>query len=120
MGHKTVELEDLQAWWLDYVIACAVCGYDAHVSWLPGGHGADFKVSTRNGLPRSFSPSKLWSDAGPLIEKFGISLQHIDQGSWKASLETGDSYTHDLPLIATMRALALSMVKGGYQIPTYK
>lgn len=38
MGYKTVELEDLEAWWLDYVIGGAVCGYDTHVSWRPGGY----------------------------------------------------------------------------------
>ncbi|MBD8669826.1 DUF2591 family protein [Pseudomonas lurida] len=119
MRYQTVGLNDLEGWWLDYVIAGEVCEYGTNVSWRPGGYGADLTISVRKGPWKKFSPSTLWADAGPLIEEFRISLKHFDQGGWEASLESGESFTHHFPLIAAMKVLAMSKDKDGFQIQMY-
>lgn len=61
-------------------------------------------------LHRPFSPSNSWADAGPLIEKYGISIDY-NQSRWAASTrgwlmaEYGSK-----PLIAVCRAIVAAKI----------
>lgn len=117
MTRRKVGIDELEGRWLDYVIAGEVCGLDTTVTWLPGGYGANLAVGSDK--KKGFSPSTQWSDAGPLIVRYSISLNYDESAGWTASVAEGASYTHPLPLIAAMRALALSKVTDGFMVPTY-
>lgn len=54
-----------------------------------------------------FNPCSSWADAGPIIQKYGISLHYIgvghERGGWGADDPSGEKYTYnDNPLRAAM------------------
>lgn len=119
MCHKIVGIDDLEGWWLDYVIAREICKLHTTVSWMPGGYGASLTVSSDEVEWTRFSPSGLWSDAGPLIGRYKISLQHQDGAGWEASVPNGKIYKDLNPLIAAMKALAHSTGQDTFSIQSY-
>ncbi|MEE4683635.1 phage protein NinX family protein [Pseudomonas alliivorans] len=120
MGRKSVEIEELDGWWLDYVVGQQVCGRKPHIIWAAGGSGLiSIKFQERGGKVAEFSPHSNWSDAGPLIEQFKISLKYDGISGWIATVEGGKSWTDFSPLLAAMRALIASKIDGECYIPTY-
>lgn len=74
----------------------------------------------------AYSPSKLWQQGGPIIEREGISLFRDDQEImggkfWEAGLPINDTssrcYTGPTPLIAAMRCYVQSKYGDEVELP---
>ena len=113
MKHKTAELSGAL---LDAAVAMAEGRvFDLH-RMAP--HGADFLtvVDPEQSGWVTWSPSRLWEDGGPIIERERISLFAPDRadGMWKAVIRTSDNKPLSMyadparPLIAAMRAYVVS------------
>ncbi len=59
--------------------------------------------------PREWSPTKFWSQAGPLIEKYKIDLnwEWEKENNWTASTEPDINVHGETLLVAAMRAIVL-------------
>lgn len=119
MGEKVVAVEDLDPAWIDYVVGSQICNRKPNTRWSNAGGCLEILFDSRDGTRRLFSPSSVWADAGPLIERYRISLVHEDT-QWTATVSGGESYADFWPLRAAMMALIASEVKDGCYIPTYK
>lgn len=121
MPEKKVGIEELDGWWIDYVVGQQVCGLKPHILWTAGGPGIiSLKFQERGGTEVEFFPSTRWADGGPLLERFNISLNRAGDSGWTASVEGGESWSDFSPLRAAMLALIASKIDGDCYIPTYK
>ncbi|NMZ25023.1 DUF2591 family protein [Pseudomonas proteolytica] len=121
MGQKAVGIEELEGWWIDYVVGQQVCDRKPHILWAAGGAGIiHLKFQERNSEAVEFHPSTRWADGGPLLEQFNISLKCDGVSGWTASVEGGKSWSDFFPLRAAMLALIASKIEGDCYIPTYK
>jgi len=64
----------------------------------------------------NYSPSRDWSQAGPIIEKEGIDLTLLQTGEWGASMRLVGAVAK-IPLIAAMRCYVASKLGDVVDIP---
>jgi len=120
MGQKAVSINELEGWWIDYVVGQQVCDRKPHIHWTAGGPGIiSLKFQERGGKEVEFYPSTRWADCGPLLEQFDISLKCNGASGWTASVEGGESWSDLSPMRAAMLALIASKIEGDCFIPTY-
>ncbi|MGS0546612.1 DUF2591 family protein [Pseudomonas sp. Y5-11] len=120
MPQVSVSIEELEGWWIDFVVGQRVCNRKPHITWAPGGQSIlSLQFEERSGKKAEFFPSSRWADGGPLIEQFKISLKYDGVSGWTATVEDGKSWSDFFPLRAAMLALIASKIEGDHLIPTY-
>ncbi|MBI4291417.1 MAG: DUF2591 family protein [Betaproteobacteria bacterium] len=100
-------VSDLSNIELDYMVARAT-----HVLYMRDTEGRvleidkDRRVYTRTADARMFAytPTTDWRQGGPLIDKFGISVQRTG-AEWTADIDRQVAAAGPTPLVAAMRAL---------------
>lgn len=93
--------------------AVARCVGDHYVWW--SAEGRPFE-RTRDAVDPWFEPSTNWSQAGPIIEREGLTLTH--QGTrWGAQTDDDLFAYGPTPLIAAMRCFVLSRLGDEVEIP---
>jgi hypothetical protein len=94
--------EELTA--LDLAVARAmgidVATRDGRVWSLKRGYAAGSMV-----LNTTFSPTRSWSDAGPLVERYDITLGRLGEQGWTAFCSHRPNAAGSTPLIAICRAV---------------
>ncbi len=58
-----------------------------------------------------------WQAAGPLIEREGISVRHLDNSSWEASHKSGSVCEAQTPLVAALRCFVKMRVGDEVELP---
>ena len=75
-----------------------------------------------------YSPSTIWSQGGPIIEREGLSIRQVDDGTWRSDFSRavlkadGSAYAFlqkagPTPLIAAMRCFVASRLGDEVDIP---
>ena len=103
-GYKTEELEGPL---LDLAVAKAV-GLAAVIHKVDNAVAPFFECCVLNECGRlqyQYTPSRCWSQGGPLVEEHGISLVERGGGKWSADMRAGLLVEAGSPLLAAMRAL---------------
>lgn len=101
--------ERLEGPLLDLAVAKAT-GIDAVIHQVDNAIAPFFECSVLSGCGRlqyQYTPSRCWSQGGPLMEEFRISVSDYG-GIWTAEAAGGVVLEAGTPLLAAMRALVVS------------
>ncbi|MNM86079.1 hypothetical protein D3C76_482370 [compost metagenome] len=103
MSSEMMKIASLSGVNLDYAVTAYVLKYPLIVDFMPGGRRTIF--TNIRGVQKQFSPSSFWSEAGPLIQQFGVSLICGTEGKWTAWVEESSRFESSDPIEAALRAL---------------
>lgn len=106
-GPHDYRTEELEGPLLDLAVAKAV-GLSAVIHKVDNAIAPFFEccvLSESGRLQCQYTPSRGWSQGGPLVEEHRISLIDRGNGRWVADAWAGGVMEADAPLLAAMRAL---------------
>lgn len=106
-GPHDYRTEELEGPLLDLAVAKAV-GLSAVIHKVDNAIAPFFEccvLSESGRLQYQYTPSRGWSQGGPLVEEHRISLIDRGNGRWAADVWAGGVMEADSPLLAAMRAL---------------
>ena len=106
-GPHDYRTEELEGPLLDLAVAKAV-GLSAVIHKVDNAIAPFFEccvLSESGRLQYQYTPSRGWSQGGPLVEQHRISLIDRGNGRWAADAWAGGVMEADAPLLAAMRAL---------------
>jgi len=117
---KTAELEGIA---LDWLVWCCAGGAVAY----PALQGAKFVRAWRGNSAKYVHPSTEWDQGGPMIDRFGISVQKFDgsgppERMWNAymhepPLRGEDEIVGPTPLVAVCRCYVADMLGHEVEVP---
>ena len=120
MKVKTAELTGIS---LDYAVALAsgaTAFQSDDIRWFFNMHGDTYVLSSGWGS-MSYHPSTNWAQGGPIIEREGINVYQMQDGTWQANLDYGmtdEAICHGPTLlIAAMRCVVSSVLGDEIEIP---
>lgn len=106
-GPHDYRTEELEGPLLDLAVAKAV-GLAAVIHKVDNAIAPFFECCVLNDSGRliyQYTPSRGWTQGGPLVEEHRISLLYLGNGRWAADIFAGRVVEADSPLLAAMRSL---------------
>ena len=108
---------------LDYAVALVEGGHSLKndgITWWVTMEGLS-RVLSQGWGSIGYQPSKEWAQGGPIIEREGINVYQMQDGTWQANLDYGvtdEAICHGpTPLVAAVRCYVASKLGNSIKVP---